>query len=168
METLFYTVVIIICLVFGFQFISDLVIIDFYQKEARMAIVNSVSESFGELSLENLSLRNSEEMDDRTIGFTDTIKNRLMESLKTNLELDDSLTPKAESFISDREAIKIRNITLVKSSMIPYDHNGLSIMEESMIVEIDLPIDLSTSKSSKWIKISEVISLDTFLTSKER
>lgn len=169
-KLMFISILIMVMLVGGFNFVSDLVIIDHYEQECRSAIINSISDSFGVLSLENISDRvDLSNLQERNINI-DSIeaKNRFIESIKSNLKLDESLTPLEASFIINREAVKIKTLQVISSSMIPYDYNGITIKEESMIVEMDLPIELSFAKDSKWIKISEVVSLETFLTAKER
>lgn len=169
-KSMMVSIIIMVMLVGGFNFVSDLVIIDYYEQECKSAIVNSISDSYGVLSLENISSRvNLSNLQERNINLDSLeAKNRFIESIKSNLKLDESLTPLKASFIVDREAVKIKTLQVISASMIPYEYNGITIKEESMIVEMDLPIELSFAKDSKWIKISEIVSLETFLTAKER
>lgn len=149
------------------MFITDLMIIDHYAKESSNAIFNAASESYSTLSLETISSRsNMNSLDSRKIDLNENIsKNKFLDSLKINLELDDTLKPKAESFIVDREPIKIVRLDVITSSMLPITYENEVIDEETLIVEIDLPIELSISKTRKFMKIRKAISLETYLTS---
>lgn len=163
----FYTIFIVVILTGGFMFITDLIIIDHYLDESSIAIVNSASESFGTLSLESISSRSSADALTRNIKLDQTIsKSMFISSLKVNLKLDETLRPKAESFIVSREAIKIIRLDVLTKDMLPISYDDKVINDESIIVELDLPIELNISKNSKFIKIRKVISLETFLTSK--
>lgn len=163
-----YTMVLMVMLIAALMFISDFIIIGYYEDEASVAITNSVTESFSTLSLENLSDR-SGARENRNINLVnvDAVE-RLKASLKSNLNLDESLIARPGSFLIDREAVKIRNINIVTSSMLPLNYKNQVLNEESIIVELDLPINLSFAKEKKFMKISKVVSLETFLTVKEK
>lgn len=166
---MFYFIFIIVILTGGFMFITDLMIIDHYESESSVAIFNAASESFGTLSLETISSRsNSSDVESRNINLAENIsKAKFINSLKANLQLDETLRPMPKSFIIDREAIKIVRLDVVTSYMLPRTYEDSVIDEESLIVELDLPIELNISKKSKFMKIRKVISLETFLTSKK-
>lgn len=167
LESLFYAFVIIIVVIVGVAFISDIMLIDHYSTQTRDIIMASASECFGGLSLENISTRDNDEYNKRVFNLNLELKNRFIESIKANLELDDSFTASPRSFVSDREPVKLRELMVINKDILPYQFNDTEITEESIIVIIDLPIELSMVKDSKWIKISQVISLESFLTSKE-
>lgn len=165
----FKAIVIITILLMGLMLTSDLIVINHYASESQNAIVNSVTESFSTLSLENLSYRSKGNAEDRNINLANqNAIESFNRSLKINLDLDESLRPRSTSFIVEREAVKIRNISIVSSSMLPLTYNGILINEESIIVELDLPIKLSFASDKKFMKVSKIVSLETFLTIKEK
>jgi hypothetical protein len=165
----FKAIVIITMLLMGLMLTSDLIVINHYASESQNAIVNSVTESFSTLSLENLSYRSKSNAEDRNINLTKlTAVESFKRALKINLDLDESLMPRSTSFIVEREAVKIRTINVVNRSMLPLTYNGQVINEESIIVELDLPIKLSFARDKKFMKVSKIVSLETFLTIKEK
>lgn len=170
MQYYFYAVIIVIAVTFGALFVSDLAIIDYYSKEANSAVVNSVTEGFSTLSLENISERSLlEGREDRIINVnTSYATGKVRESLIKNLYLNESLVPTSDSFIIDREAVKILKTEIIKESMLPYDYDSKVIKEESIIVELALPIKLSFARHNNFLIVKKVVSLETFLTINEK
>jgi len=170
MQHFFYGMIIIIAITMGALLVSDLAIIDYYNKETDSAIINSVTEGFSSLSLENISERGQmQSREDRSININSEVATeKVRESLIKNLFLNESLLPLSDSFILDREVVKIVRINIIKASMIPYDFNSEIIYEESIIVELALPIKLSFAKHNKFLIVRKVVSLETFLTINEQ
>lgn len=165
----FKSIVIVTIILMGLMLTSDLIVIKYYDSESHNAIINSVTESFSTLSLENLSSRNTENYEDRNINLRNVAAiERLKKSLQINLDLDESLKATQKSFLIDREPVKIRNINIITKGMLPLNYKNQTITEESIIVELDLPIQLSFAKDKKFMKVSKVVSLETFLTRKEK
>lgn len=166
---LFFLMALLLGLFFGSRFMADTALIASLNIEIRSATQSAASLAFSSVSLEGIGERS--QLDDRahrTIILDKTLaKVRFEDALKENLNLDSGWVATSGQYIATDRPVVINYLHILDSSDLPYDFEGRSIVEPSVIVSLEIPVKFYSTKRDR-LDVVRIIPLRTFITNWQR